>query len=437
MLAVPAVGWCRESSLPREEALTLDQALAMAMEKNRLVRSARLEADKAENKVAEARTNLLPILSFDLFEMYALTSQTYTFERGLLGTIPNLGPIPRKSTRVDISPDLLSIVSLTATQPISQLYKIALGIRQAVVLRDMAREELRARRQSATYEVKKAYYGILQSQSALGAAEDTIKLDRELDRLTDDYLAQGKVLKADSLGVKSRLARSEHEAFSLRNALATRKEQLNDLLGRDVKTRFRVSPVGDLTLFEADLDAAEARAVEQRPEVREARLKVKQAEYEKKIKKAEYIPDLSLMANYFSPVGSRFIPDNVAVVGLYLRWEFFDWGRKQKELVQRADAVEQAHLALREAESKVVVDLNAQYRTVREARSLLGVCELAREAAREQLRVSLERYSRDAALVKDVLQAQAALSEANHRYEESLLAYWTGRADFERALGEE
>ena len=39
--------------------------------------------------------------------------------------------------------------------------------------------------------------------------------------------------------------------------------------------------------------------------------------------------------------------------------------------------------------------------------------------------------------MRDVLQQQAAVANADHEYEQSLLAFWNAKADFEKALGEE
>jgi len=36
-----------------------------------------------------------------------------------------------------------------------------------------------------------------------------------------------------------------------------------------------------------------------------------------------------------------------------------------------------------------------------------------------------------------VLEQEAAVSNANHQYEQSLLAFWSSKANFEKALGEE
>jgi outer membrane protein len=49
----------------------------------------------------------------------------------------------------------------------------------------------------------------------------------------------------------------------------------------------------------------------------------------------------------------------------------------------------------------------------------------------------MDKYTQQAALLRDVLQAQADLADANATYQSGLLSLWTARADFEKALGEE
>lgn len=68
---------------------------------------------------------------------------------------------------------------------------------------------------------------------------------------------------------------------------------------------------------------------------------------------------------------------------------------------------------------------------------MLAVTELAEETAAENLRVQTDRYKQDSALLKDVLQTQAALAEATSHHRQALLEFWTARADFEKSLGED
>jgi outer membrane protein TolC len=39
--------------------------------------------------------------------------------------------------------------------------------------------------------------------------------------------------------------------------------------------------------------------------------------------------------------------------------------------------------------------------------------------------------------LKDVLQAQTSLANADYDYQKALLSFWTAKADFEKAIGEE
>jgi outer membrane protein TolC len=123
--------------------------------------------------------------------------------------------------------------------------------------------------------------------------------------------------------------------------------------------------------------------------------------------------------------------------GVSLSWEPFDWGRRKHETAEKRRTVEQTSLASKEAESQVLLDVNDKHRRLRYYRSELRVARLAQEAAVESLRITKTRFSLQAALVKDVLEAQAALEETNSDYQQALTSFWNARADFERALGEE
>src|SRR5262249_33345197 len=159
------------------------------------------------------------------------------------------------------------IIAGLINQPLSQQYRLGLDIEQAKLVRDNERERLRLVKQSTIDRVKQIYYGILQTQSAFESIQEAIISFRELDRVTSDKVTQQVSLKNASLDVKTRLAKTEYEAINLSNELATQKEQLNNLLGRDVRIDFRVNPAPNMNGFPADLESARIRALEQRPEV--------------------------------------------------------------------------------------------------------------------------------------------------------------------------
>src|SRR5258708_4704011 len=205
-------------------------------------------------------------------------------------------------------------------------------------------------------------------------------------------------------------------------------------MGGDLRAQFSVQPIAGPTADETDLDAG-ARALDERAEVRQARLRVKQAGLDYRVQVSKYIPDVSLAVNYLSTFGVEFLPRNVASVGVLVNWEPFDWGRKRRELAEKALAIRQADYSVREAEQSVLVDVNAGLRKLQQARVLVDVTRLAQETENEKLRVVINQYPLKAALLKDVLQEQAAVADANDQYRQALLAFWMAKADFERALG--
>jgi outer membrane protein len=437
LLAWSVSAWGAEPPSAKAEVLTLDTALKVALRNNLKVQNAGLEVGKAEDDVAAARTRRLPSLHLDVLESRNLTRESYKFREGVFGDFPETGPIPPKDTEINTHPDFTTIVSASLEQPLLQLYRINLDIEQREVKQEMTEQNLRAERQSVANDVKQVYYKVLETESALKAIDESIVFYRELDQLVDRYLAEQTVLKPESLEVKTRLAKAEYDALTHRNDLATEKEKLNNLMGRDINTRFTVSEVPESSIYEMNLKAAQALAMKQRPEIQEANLKVKHAEYDRRIKQSEYIPDLSFKASYYSPFNVELLPQNVATVGLFLRWEFYDWGRKQDELAEKKKSIRQADNDVRNTTDNVMLEVNRQYRKLKEARSKLNVARLSRETAKEKLRVTMDEYKQHSVLLKQVLQDETSLTEANRQYENALLFFWKAKADFEKAIGEE
>jgi outer membrane protein len=424
------------SSAPGER-LTLEAALEMARDNNRHVQTAQLEVDKAEANVATARTRRLPSFEADLAASQLLMPVDFSFPAGAFGTYPPIGPIPSGDTTVSVPREPTYYVFSQVSQPVSQLFQINLAIKSAVTARDLGRERLRAEELTVANRVKHLYFAILQTQSALTSTEEAIALYRELTRTLDVRVAQKVALRADALDVQFRLAQEELTRTTRQNALASQKEQLNELLGRDVRTPFEVEDVRAISIVEVDLQAAQAQALESRPDVRQARLTLQQAELDRRIAKADRIPDVSVAAAYVSNFNISVLPKNLATLGVRLKWEPFDWGRRSNELAAKTHTVQQARLGVRDAEDRTVIEINSRFRALSEKRALLNVASMAQASAREKLREKTNQYQLQAVLLPDVLQVRSELATTNDRYQQALLDFWIAKADYELAVGEE
>jgi len=219
--------------------------------------------------------------------------------------------------------------------------------------------------------------------------------------------------------------------------MATQREHLNELLGRDLTTSFRVDFMTETEAQDLTLQDARDRAEKSRPEIRQAQLKQKQAEYDRRIAKAEYIPDLGVSIRYLGMNNVSFVPGNVGVAGFLFSWEPFDWGRRRNNVAEKSKTVEQARNGIGETEAQIALEVGATYRKWQEAALLLKSTRLSQEAAAEQFRVTGNKYKEQAVLIKDLLQAQARSTEASFQYEQALSSYWSAFSDLRRAMGEE
>ena len=189
------------------EVLTLDQAVSLALSGNRQVKNAQLSVGKAEDELAAARTFRLPKFQFNALAGEQLIAPEFTFTRGVLGNYANVGPIPDRDVKMTTPRRPTAILFGQVTQPLSQLHRIGLNIKEVALSTDVAREQQRGQEQTVVNNVKRTYYAILQTESALESVRQALTFYRELDRVTSDYVAQQVALKADGLEVKTRLAK--------------------------------------------------------------------------------------------------------------------------------------------------------------------------------------------------------------------------------------
>jgi outer membrane protein TolC len=291
--------------------------------------------------------------------------------------------------------------------------------------------------QATAAHVRKAYYALLQIDAGIRAAETLLEATRALDGVVSERVVQRVVLKGDGLQSQLRVAEAAQERLTLLNARAEREEQFNLLLGRDPRTPVVVVPIPIRDDSNIDLDAVIREAIDRRADVRAARMRVERAKIEQRVTAADRIPEVSLAASYQSFFGSDLLPRNMASVGVQVKWEPWDWGRRQRETSQKGYAIEQARLALKQAEDTVRIEVAKSYRDVQRARGDVTIARAAQEVAQDRVRVTTERIKVAAALPVDGLSVNTELAQAGARAQEALSGYWAARAAYEQAIGED
>ena len=101
--ASPAPAFCKASAAapdPVDPLLTLDGALALALEHNRGVTITALQEQELGHDVSIARSRRLPQFHFDVLAGSLLHSFDFTFPAGSFGSYPGVGSVPSTDAKI-------------------------------------------------------------------------------------------------------------------------------------------------------------------------------------------------------------------------------------------------------------------------------------------------------------------------------------------------
>jgi len=432
-----AISAFAQDSTAAPDLLTIDQAVKIALANNLYLKIVNLDLDVSKDKIAAAKTRRYPAFNIYTFGSQLLSPISFQVPAGQFGTYPGIGPIPAVNTNITTPSQPTAYIFGTISQPLLTLHKINLHVHGEELSMEQTVQQVREQQNTIVDDVKQAYYSIVEIDNVISATNASIKQYEELDRITQEYVAEKVVLQSDSLEVKAKLAQEQFQLLQAQDKLQTAKESLNNLLARDLETDFTVSEDKDLSPLEQSLKTAQDTALAKNPTVKEAEIKIDQAENVRRLAKSEYMPDLGASFHYLSPFGVNFVPTNVMAVGLELNWEPFDWGRRRDTVNEKTVQVEQSKLNLTQTKANVLVDVNKQFRALQEARVAVDVASAQQDAARMKLQEVTDKYGQKTALLRDVLQQQAAVEKANSDYNEAIASYWTAKANFDKAIGED
>ena len=420
---------------PQATSLSLAEAVSRTLAQNRDVLSAKLAVQVKENETLAAKTRRWPSLTTSGQVGPLLNRPTLTFTQGTLGSFPSTGPIPATNRDISIPRKISGYGISQASVPLTQQWRLGLNVKAAREDEEVARAQASEVRGAAVGRVRSLYFQIAALDSAQKVAKAQLEAAEEVSRLARDGVAQGTALRADETRADARLAQAKADSANIAADLQDGIEQLNLLMGDTLDAQFVVT-TDQREEFSLTQEEARQRAVENRPELKEGKIRLDQANLSVRSKRLEQIPDLNFVVSdlYFLNT-SNYLPNQIASAGLSLSWEPWDWGRKQHEAAALKAKEEQQRLAVAQMEQQVKFEADRAWREYERSNRTWQASQLATRSAEEQLRVVKERYTRQAALLRDLLEAQTNWEAAGQTEARDLAAVGTAWANLQTAIG--
>jgi outer membrane protein len=412
--------------------LSLQESIDLALKQSVLLHSAEEGVLGAEALQREARTGFLPKLS---------TSYNYTrLNQEPRFVFPGVPPAIPPATMETGTKDNYTW-SIEARQPLFAGGAILANYEASRLGADIARYERTAVIQDLVLEVKVAYFNILKAQRLLGVARQSVaQLDAHLETARNTF-AVGMIPRNDVLQAEVQLANGRQLLVRAENAVEMALARFNTSLRRDINAPVEIEENPSEPLPALPLDACIAAALENRPEILSATLRVEQARRGVTLSKSEYYPSVSVLGNYSrygdtpGVSGTPYKDRESWYVLALANWNFWEWGKTKNRVEVGVSRENQAADLAAHIRDQITLEVKNALLLVGEAEKQLPVTKKAIEQAEENFRINTERYREQVGTATEVIDAQTLLTKTRSDHFNAWGDFRVNRAKLDRAMG--
>lgn len=407
-----------EEAPAREEPLTLEAAVAVALRDNPRVSEAAARVRAARSRVAQQRAPRLP-------------------QVGLVGSFYRQGPeIP--SFRPGSAPNLPSTrwnVGLYLSQVLFDWNRRASEERAAARLAVAERELQGETANEVRLVVAASFFNVLRAEQLLVVAAERRDAAAEQLRVARARYQADVAPRFDVYRAEAELANAEQDVIAAGNDVALAAASLNVALGRPADTPVRVRHAAAPGGKPVDFPEARDAAVRRRPLLAALRAEVEAGKATLRGRRAENLPEVSVAANYDRKSIAGIQEPYFFQAGVVMAFPFLDGGLTRHRVDEARDAVAAARHRYEEARLRVELELREALLDLDEAGKRAEAAQVEVRAAREALRVAQVRYAGGVGTTVEVTDAQVALARAGQNAANARFDLETARERVRAAIG--
>jgi TolC family type I secretion outer membrane protein len=406
----PRVACCSEPSA-YPAALSLEQAIEIALRENPTLAAARSQVEIAEQRVVQGRAGLLPRLNVSE-GFHRTNNPPQVFSSKL-----NQENFSAKDFAIDRlnQPNAINdfATTLTATWPLFDGGLSWHGWQQAKLGQEVAGRALERFRQEVIARTADAYAGVLLAHDGLAVVESAMAAARAHLTTVETRYGSGLTVKSDWLQAQVRLADLEQQKLQAQSHVEVARSALNAAMGIPDPIRFELSE--RLEAEARPLDPLEiwlAAARERRAELKELELREAMALEEIGKAGAGHLPHLELVGNYQVHTENFDGSADSYSVGAVVSFNLFSGLAPSAKVAEARATHRQVQALRRQMQNQVFLEVRQAYSQAESAFQRVRVARQAVGQAEEALRIVANRYGVGLLTIVELLGAEAALQQA-------------------------
>jgi outer membrane protein TolC len=422
------------AQLPAHDALSLDNAIAIARVANPQIGSAKADQREAAAQVSAVRSGLLPKIG---------ASETFTDSTD---PVFAFGARLRQGrfTASDFSPARLNYPAPTsdfmstagATWMLFDSGRTLHQLQAAHLALKAADEQAEATGQNIAFATVRAYYRALLSDEDKVATTAAVSRAEAFAKQAHDRVEMGMALEADAMQADVEVSLRKQDAAEAESNALLAYADLGGILGDPAKKLTLAAPTGTPAEISESLEQLEAEARNRRPDLLAGMNRVAAANDAVKASRAAYGPQISTFANVQADnphlLGGG---DNNWTVGGRIEMQVFDGGARRAEVAKAAAGLQAANANYKQAQTQSDLEVRQAYYARQTAQRQYGIADEMLRKTRETLRTAEDRYGAGLVTVTDVLREQEQLRDMELNRAQSLYQWWIADAQLRLAAG--
>ena len=417
--------------------LTLNQAVQLALEKNRDIKVAELEVEKSHKKINETKGSLLP--SFDISGQY-----TRNIKKPVIFLPPGtpFGPPGGGPTILEIGYDNSYTGAVSASLPVF-IKSVYSGLKLSKKNLELSKESYRESRINTIGNVKKAFYGVLLTRElrdfmrmSLQDAEDNLENVRKMHK-------QGLVADYDMIKAEVQVENLKPGVMQAEDNYELALDGLKITMG--LESDQEITVMGELKYDEdariPTLEEALTELLTQNTTLRKLQLQTELTKTGIGLAKAEFYPSLIAFGNYQYQTQandfkfSDYYWVKTSMVGLQLQFPLFH-GLSRIAKVQQAQLT---HRQVLEQQTSVTEAMKTQLQSVlyqmTQAKKRIDVQNKSIEQAALGYKIAKSRYQNGVGTQLEVNDAEVALTQARFNYAKAVYDFLVASVDYDQLIG--
>lgn len=431
---------CGGVSAQEAAQLDLEQCRTLALEHNRKVQMAQLDAVASDYLVKSAKTKYLPRIDFvgGWVNPGDRALQPFAFNFDVPGLLPQGLAMPMDF--LSVAPEQIFTGGFVLRQPIFLGTKIVQANKIAGSLSNIAHEEVVLKQADVIGKVDTAYWRVISVQEKVQLAKAYKAL---LDRLANDLeniYQEGIITRNELLRVQVKQNEVALSLVKAENGLQLSRMALAQLLGMDEANLVLSSAVISEQELIPRLELLAEQKGDQRVEIAMLNDKLKSTQALKAMVKSQFLPNVFLTAGYVWATpniykGSQHNFGGDWAIGIGVRVPLFTWGDRIYQTRMAEQKVQQAKLELAEAQELIALQIKRDQFQYSEALKKIELTKLSVQQAAENLRVVQNTLDEGMKSTKDILEAQAMWERASSDNIDARIEAATALSELEKSTG--